>query len=680
MDINQMRTILAAAPKTPSAKSGFSLSLPMPGGLFQSFQIAESPVMHPDLAAKFPNIKTYSGWNAEGSYTRFDITEHGFHAVIYTKSGETLLIDPTTSGADTDYFLYNKKDNPKPNEFTCLADDIQQSKPEITSQKLLSGDCQYRTYDLALACTGEYAQFHGGTTTLAMSAMVTTINRVNSVFERDLSVHLTLVANNNQLIFLNGATDPYTNNDGYAMIVENQTTVDAIIGNANYDIGHVFSTGGGGLAYTPCVCDAGYKAGGVTGLSAPIGDGFDIDFVAHEMGHQFGANHTMNNDCNRNDPTAFEPGSGTTIMGYAGVCPPNVLPHSHDNFHLASLIEIRNFIAFFGTTCAITTNVNNSPTAEAGSDYIIPKSTPFILTGTGTDAEDANLTYCWEQYDNQVAPQPPVSTNSVGPMFRAFSPIASTQRYCPMLSTVLANATSTWEVLPSVARTLKFRLTVRDNHVGGGCWAADSMRITVNGTAGPFLVTSQTTLDTLTGGSQEIITWNVAGTTASPISCTNVDILLSLDGGLTWTVFLATNTANDGTEAVTIPNQDVTNARIMVRCSNNIFYDVNNSNFRIMASADPCAGTPTYEICPGESYVLIADASATTVQWYKDGMAISGATNLTYTATMAGEYYYTGTNVDGCAIEQCCRTTIVVGTCPVICKPDICLPIKIQMN
>jgi Metallo-peptidase family M12B Reprolysin-like len=577
-------------------------SLPMPDGNFKNFVVVSSPIMHPDLAAKFPEIKTFAGKNLDGSgdYARFDLTENGFNAIIFQNNGNIVLIDALANNIDNannlaTCFIYKKNEASRTSTFACLSDDLSNNfdlNVGNTANRLL-GDCQLRTYDLALACTGEYAQFHGGTVPLVMSAMTTTMNRVNGVFEREFSVHLNMVANNNLLIYLNAATDPYTNDDGLMMLEENQMTVDAVIGVTNYDLGHVFSTGGGGVAYQGIPCYDPYKAGGVTGLNNPIGDAFDIDFVCHEMGHQFGGSHTMNNDCNRNDPTAYEPGSGTTIMAYAGVCPPNVQNNSNDYFHLASLLEITDVITGFGGTCATNSNLNTSPTAEAGLNYTIPKSTYFVLNGAATDANDTNLTYCWEEFDNGIAVQPPLSTHTVSPLFRSLNPTTNSKRYFPNLTAILANTIPVWEVLPAVARNLNFRLTVRDNHLGGGCTASDNMLVTVDGSSGPFLMTSHNTISSLAGGQNTTITWDVAGTTAAPVSAVNVDILLSIDGGLTFSTVLVANTPNDGTQSVLIPSTTVASARLMVRGSGNIFFDVNNKNFSITPSALPaCSNAP----------------------------------------------------------------------------------------
>ena len=477
-----------------------------------------------------------------------------------------------------------------------------------------AGDCQFRTYQLALACTGEYATFHGGNVPDVMAAMVTTMARVNGVTEMDASVHMEMVPNNDTLIFLNAGSDPYDNGNGSNMLGQNQTTCDARIGSANYDIGHVFSTGGGGVAYLGCVCNNSIKAGGVTGQGSPVGDPFDIDYVAHEMGHQYGANHTQNNSCNRNNATAMEPGSASTIMGYAGICSPNVQNNSDAYYHAISLQEIGNFVTGSGNSCSSRTTFNDAPDASSVSNYNIPKSTHFVLTGIATDPDPDTLTYCWEQMDNATATMPPVSTNTGGPAFRSLEATESPDRYFPNLPDLLNNVTPTWEVLPSVSRTLNFRLTVRDNHFGGGCTDEIDMDVIVDGNSGPFLVTAPNTNVSWPALSTQTVTWDVAGTTAAPVNAANVDIFLSIDGGNTYPITLATGTPNDGTHDISVPNNQTSQARVMVRGSNNIFFDISNVNFTISAPLNgfTLAVSPdTQSVCAPANAVFDIDIGVT---------------------------------------------------------------------
>ncbi len=591
----EMRDFLQNAPLwfTPAAENAeVILSLPMPDGNFEEFRIENAPVMHPDLAKKFPEIQSFAGVGITdpAAYLRFDMTQVGFHAMILSPNHNAVFIDPYSTEDAENYIVHFKKDSPKTETWVCETDSENAEKglerAEGGVQNRLAGDCILRTFSLALAATGEYSTFHGGTVALALAAMTTSMTRVNGVFEKDASIHMNMVANNNLLVYLNGATDPYTNGNGSTMLGENQTNCDAVIGSANYDIGHVFSTGGGGVAYLGAVCNNSIKAGGVTGSGAPIGDAFDIDYVAHEMGHQYGGNHTQNNNCNRVSSASHEPGSASTIMGYAGICSPNVQNNSDAYFHAHSLAEFATEIASSGggNSCSTNSDINDAPTAAAGADFTIPKSTPFVLTGTSSDPNGDAMTHCWEQMNPQWVTMPPVATNASGPAFRSLTPMVSPLRYFPNLPAIIANTTPTWEVLAGVARTYNFRFTVRDNKIGGGCTAEDNTVITVNGTAGPFLVTAPNVAGiNWPALSSQTITWDVASTNIAPVNAVNVDIFLSLDGGNTYPITLATATPNDGSHAVTIPDNQTTTARIMVRGSGNIFFDISNVNFTISA-------------------------------------------------------------------------------------------------
>ena len=589
LDVSAVRTVLAEAPLWMTNEENeveVTVSLPIPDGSFQAFRVVYAPVMAPELARKFPEIRTYAGYGIDDptAYVRFDLTPQGFHAYIRSGHQPDIYIDPYNAGFGNVYLSYYKKDFFKDAHWECGVDQVQQMyEAHNHHDGRVAGDCTLRTYRLALACTGEYGQFHGGTVASVLAAMNTSMARVNGIFEIDASVTMQLVADNDQLVFLDPNTDPYTNNNGSAMLGQNQTTCDNIIGSANYDIGHVFSTGGGGVAYLGSVCNNSIKAGGVTGQPTPVGDPFDVDYVAHEMGHQYGANHTQNNSCNRNNATAMEPGSASTIMGYAGICSPNVQNNSDAYFHGISLQEMGNFTTGNGNNCSANQNINDAPNANAGANYTIPASTPFVLEGTASDPNGDPLTYCWEQFDNQAATMPPQSTNTSGPAFRSLDPSTSSDRYMPNLNAIVNNQSPTWEVLPSVSRTMNFRLTVRDNNPGGGCTEEDDMVVTVAGGAGPFLVTAPNTAVNWAALSQQTVAWDVANTTNSPVNCSTVDIYLSTDGGFTYPITLASGVPNDGSQNVTIPNNPTSQARIMVRGGGNIFFDISNQNFTIGA-------------------------------------------------------------------------------------------------
>jgi hypothetical protein len=596
LDLTAMKTALLTAPVENNAvtyTNGIELHFPMPDGTFGRFKVWYSPIMAPDLAAKYPEIRTYAGFNIDNpaNIIRLDVTPAGFHAMTYGNDA-SLFIDPYAKGNTKDYLCYYKRNFVKKDsdKITCLVENnitIDLNDKDKAGGQEFVGDCGIRhEYRLAVAATGEYSVFHGGTVALAMAAINTTMNRVNGVFEKDASVRMILIGNNDLIVYLNAGTDPYTNGDPGLMIDENQTNTDAVIGNANYDIGHVFGTNSGGLAGLGVVCSNANKARGVTGSGAPIGDPFDIDYVAHEMGHQFKGNHTQYNDgCNRNNATAIEPGSASTIMGYAGICAPDIQANSDAYFSTASLFEMRPFVATGGgSTCDNEISVANvSPTVTALVNYSIPISTPFVQTASATDP-NGSLTYCWEQIDAYTAPtqtMPPAATNLHGPVFRSLNPTTSPSRYFPNLPNLFNNVTPTWEVLPSVGRAMNFRVTVRDNVATAGCTGEASNTVTTVAAAGPFVVTSPNTAVSYPVGSTQTVTWNVANTTAAPVSCANVDILFTSDGGANFTTLLA-NTPNDGTQAVTMPNTATNTARIVVRCANNIFFDVSNVNFKLV--------------------------------------------------------------------------------------------------
>ncbi len=604
-----------------SLTSGLHVKFPNVEGKLINYEVYEAPVMHPELAKKFPDNKSYVGiaTNGSGNTARFSLNGLGLFAAIYTSGKATIYIDPDDLSTNR-YKVYSRENIKAVKSFQCLTESESATVKSGAIQKN-ANDLQLRTFELALATTGEYAQFHinaaglsGGTEAqqraAVMDALTVTMTRVNGVFERELALTMQLIPNNDLLIYLDGASDPYTNGNGVTMLGENQANIDSVIGFANYDIGHVFSTGGGGVAFLGSPC-GGSKAGGVTGLTSPVGDAFDIDFVAHEMGHQFGANHTFNGTAgscsgsNRNNATAVEPGSGSTIMAYAGICSPqNVQLNSDDYFHHISIQQMFNFISSGSSTCddetAFTTN-SNAPTADAGNDFTVPKSTPLILRGQGSDLDGDTLTYTWEQIDNETTgiSIPPSSSQTGGALFRSVAPDDSPNRYLPALGTVVAgNLSSSWEVLPSVGRTMEFAFTVRDNAPGEGQTASDVKTVFVDNNSGPFTVTSQAAKDVFWAvGSSQTISWDVAGTDTAPVNSPTVDIWLSLDGGFTYPISLATATVNDGSHAITVPNNLTSTARVRVEGSNHIFYALNASDITIVNDFGLIAVSSIQSVC-----------------------------------------------------------------------------------
>ncbi|HRI84956.1 MAG TPA: M12 family metallo-peptidase [Ignavibacteria bacterium] len=596
-NFTQLSELLRTAPFEFSDRAKndpFIMELPMPDGSMSKFEITEYSMMEPGLAEKFPEIKTYNAKGIDDPYAtgKLDITYHGFHAMILSVKGD-YFIDPYSTNEKNVYISYFKKDYVSNKSFDCMTEDDPESllrAKDLMRGGIVSGP-ELRTYRTAVAATGEYTAFHGGTVPLGLAAIVTAMNRVTGVYEKEFSVRMVLIANNDLIVYTNGTTDPYSNNNGGTMLGQNQTNLDNVIGNANYDVGHVFSTGGGGVAGLRVVCITGQKARGVTGLPQPIGDPFYIDYVAHEIGHQYGGNHSFNSQSsgcgggNRNGNTAYEPGSGSTIMAYAGLCgSDNLQSFSDPYFHTISFLEIVSYTQNSGgNTCALITPTGNTPpvvTVPAGG-LTIPINTPIALTGSATDAENQNsLTYCWEQYDLGPAGTLANPTGNA-PIIRSFNPDTSSTRYIPRISNLINNTFATGERLPSYARTLSFRLTVRDNNIAGGGVNYEFVSYEVTAGAGPFLVTQPNTNVTWNSNNPQTVTWDVANTNAAPVSVSNVNIKLSTDGGLTFPTTLAANTSNDGSETITLPSINISNARIKVEAVGNIFFDISNVNFAI---------------------------------------------------------------------------------------------------
>ena len=606
LNVEALKASLSNAPKRNSLEKNYSVrvSLPNENGQMERFSVYENSIMDSALAAQYPEIKSYIGIGIDNptATVYFSISPLGFKSMTISADKSAVFIEPFSQDLTT-YSVYKKSDKIQSlSHFECS---VVEDATEAINPVLLrpnADDSTLRTFRLAMSVTGEYTTYFGGTKALALAAINNSMTRVNGVFEKDFGVRMVLIANTDLVIYTSASTDPYSAaaGSGGAWNAELQNTLTSVIGEANYDVGHLFgaSGGGGNAGCIGCVCVNGSKGSGFTspGDGIPSGDNFDIDYVAHELGHQFGANHTFTTG-NEGTGAHMEPGSGSTIMGYAGITTLDVQPHSDAYFHAFSIQQVTNNIKT--KTCQTNTVTGNAvPVVNAGLDYTVPKSTPYLLTGVATDANGDALTYNWEQFNSQTTTAAPSATKTTGVNFRSYNSSSSPSRSFPRLQSVLTGATTTAgteitvEALSSVARTLNFRLTVRDNRANGSANNSDDMIITVNATAGPFSVSVPNTAVSYIGGSTQTITWAVAGTTANGVNCANVDVLLSSDGGSTWTILLAA-TPNDGTQAVTIPNTSGTTNRIMVRGTNHIFYDISNTNFTITAGSTADTITPT---------------------------------------------------------------------------------------
>lgn len=622
------------------------ISLPNADGGFEQFEVFEASNFEPELQARFPEIRAYSGRGItdRNASLKLSISPQGIQTMVFRTDKENEFIEPYSKDHSV-YSVYKSHRNKGELAWTCSTDEKNtfngiSSKINNTNSLTGSSNGTLKTMRLAQSCNGEYANYFGATSSaqesLVLAAFNATLTRCNGVYEKDLALHLNLIANTTAVIYYNPATDPYstTLSQWNAQL---QSTLTANIGEANYDIGHMFgaSGGGGNAGCIGCVCVDGSKGRGITSPNdgIPQGDNFDIDYVAHEVGHQLGANHTFSMSLEGTGVNK-EVGSGITIMGYAGITSQDVAPHSIDIFHQASIAQIQANLAT--KTCPVSINMtaNTAPAVSTVSNYTIPISTPFALTASATDPENDPLTYCWEQNDNStVSGTSSVAspTKASGPNWLSFPATVSGTRTFPKLSTILAglnvtpplpggDAGANIEALSSVSRTLNFRVTVRDNnpYVPGstiGQTAFTDAVVTVTNTAGPFAVTSPNTAINWSAGGSATVTWSVNGTNAGSVNCATVNILLSTDGGQTFPTVLAAATANDGSEVITVPATEGTTNRIKVEAVGNIFFDISNANFII--------GPPA--LC-GDATGLTASAitqTSATVSW----TAVSGATS-----------------------------------------------------
>lgn len=691
VDIANIRaTLSAAVANHGKGNGGIIISLPNAEGQLERFEVFEASNFAPELQAQFPEIRAYAGKGVDDIYAqvRMSLDSKGIQTMVFRTGKRNEFMEPYSADG-TVYAVYNSERQKGHLPFTCSTEDIAVSENLQKGTAARSNSGELLTFRLAMSCNGEYTTYHGGTVAGALAAINATITRVNGVFENDFGIHLQIVPQSTAVIYTNALTDPYTTMSSWN--AQLQTTLTANVGEANYDVGHMFgaSGGGGNAGCIGCVCVDGSKGRGITSPAdgIPMGDNFDIDYVAHELGHQFGANHTFSHNIEGTNVNV-EPGSGSTIMGYAGITSQNIQMHSDDYFVYASIMQVQNNMV--GKTCPVRTPLTNvAPVINAGADYTIPKSTPFVLTGSGTDANGDLLTYCWEQNDSattQTGSQSQASpTKTGGPNWRSYDPVATPTRYFPPLARVVNNQlTSTFgnittEAVSSVARTLTFALTGRDNYVGAGQTNTDQMVVTVSGTAGPFLVTSPNTNISVDAGSNQSVTWDVAGTTANGVNAQFVDIYLSNDGGFTYPYLLASQVPNDGAETVSMPNTPGTTNRIMVKGYNHVFYDISNTNFTIAnppssfrAAFNGVAGGQNKTACQGTdvvytiAYEALGGFSGTTaftatgqpvgsvVTFSPAAMSTSGTVTMTISntgATATGMYNIIVSAVSGAAVK-----------------------------
>lgn len=542
-----------------------------------------------------------------------------------------------------------------------------------------------KTMRLAQSCNAEYSNYFGATSPdqvgLVLAAFNATLTRCNGIYEKDLALHLNLIANTADVIYYNPSTDPYsTTQSSWNSTL--QSTLNSVIGASGYDIGHLFcaSGGNGNAGCIGCVCVDANKGSAFTSSAAPVGDNFDIDYVAHEVGHQLGGNYTFSHS-NEGTGVNKEVGSGITIMGYAGITSQDIARNSIDIFHQASIQQIQNNLNT--KTCPVTLPIsanNTAPTVAPLTNYTIPISTPFALTGSATDAENDPLTYSWEQNDNSSTTgtgSVASPTKTTGPNWISSYPSSSPERLFPKLSTILAgsnvsgplaggDAGANTEALSSVGRTLNFRLTVRDNAPYNptspevGQTQFTNVVITVSATGGSFAVTAPNTAVSWPASSAQTITWNAGGTAVAPFNAANVKISLSTDGGNTFPTVLLESTPNDGSQVVTLPNTTSTTARIKIEAIGNIFFDISNANFTI--STPPLCGNATglaTSAITTNSAAISWTAPALATSYRVEFKTVASATWTTLTLSQAG----TTANLTGLA-SGTAYVWRVQSTCP----------------
>jgi subtilisin-like proprotein convertase family protein len=625
LDYARLQASLANAPMefTAAAKQQpLNITLPLGDGSLHNFQVWESPIMAAELMAKFPGIRTYAGTDTEGLglTVRMDYGHKGFHAFIFSENGQVQSVRPYANGTEQFYMSYFQKDlkpvgGSEPRHVCGVEDELgnilstdSQNGPS-SSNRGNAERVTLKKYNIAITAQGEYSQHHGGTKPLVMSAIVEALNYLVALQERDWAVRLELIANNDTLIFLDPATDPFSGPLIPNWIGDNPSAINSRVDINSYDIGHLFAKVANpsgiyvaGQASLSGVCTQIQKA--VAGSSLPNPDGEDFYLIiAHEMGHQFSATHTFNRCLPSEDATspgtAYEPGGGSTIMSYATTCDPDIVAERDAYFHVASLEQVANFINVAGGgTCAenILTD-NNVPeiTLAYSNDLYIPISTPFELTGNVTDENDDELSYCWEQFD--LGPSAPLG-QPIGnsPSFRSFPPTDSPTRTFPRMASVIGNVSANTEVLPTYGRDLRFKLTVRDNAPGAGGVAIASVRLRSAAAAGPFRITYPNNNVALWNvGEYQTITWNVANTDAAPVNCQKVNLRLSIDGGQTYPIVLAEGLPNIGRACIQVPNNTSTAARVRIDAVDNVFFDISNSNFTIQ---QPINGN--FSMCPAK--------------------------------------------------------------------------------
>lgn len=592
MDRTAQQAVLSKAPLEFSPESVHApvVMLPRPDGLLEAFEVVESPIMEAPLAAKYPQIRTYSaqGIDDPAATARLCMNELGFFATVLSPDGD-YAIAPSDLGADAVYSsAFSSNGNRAGWECGTIGEPVETPFNAVAA---VTGD-KLRTYRVAVSMDPRMCvNICGGTVAGGLSGVTTAVNALDAIWEKEFSIRLILIAQNDQVIFTNTAAQPFDTSSNNEMMASNGSVMTTYIGLDNFDVGHVFAWVGGGVANLGVVC-TGNKSNGLSGNMFSFNSFSNPQTFCHEMGHQFNAPHSWNGaggSCTSDQwsgSAAYEPGSGSTIMSYAGSCSPDNVQNSRDNYYSqGSMQQITDFSASRPCSTTIATG-NGFPTVlnSVINQAPIPIGTPFELTGSATDPDGDTLTYTWEERDTGPRRSLSVGDLGSGPLFRSFSPSTTGfKRVFPKLSTVLSGnlAGSLGEIMPATTRFMRFRLTARDNRAGGGGQNYSEALIRSYSANGPFKITEPNTSASKSGA--VVVRWLVAGTQTSPFGHTKVNILLSTDGGNTFPTVLASDVPNDGAEAVALP-QTATNCRIRVQPVGAIYFDISDANFSITSA------------------------------------------------------------------------------------------------
>ncbi|MDO6692079.1 zinc-dependent metalloprotease family protein [Aliiglaciecola sp. 3_MG-2023] len=590
----------------------FQLSIPTPNGDHLTFELQQVQVMAEALANKYPLIRSFTGFNINNPEDkgRFNLSTKGLSAMLKI-DGEWAMLTYDRLGNPEDYVSYWVKDEIIPEtqtstlslqpDYMRLPSTVKTEWKKLATSNTVAARANgnaITTYRIAISTSGEYTSRNGGEAG-TLAELATLINRINEILLTDFSIQFELVANNDRIIYTDSSTDPFVN-DASEDIDANQVVIDDLIGPENYDIGHLLNTDSGGLATIQSICIDDYKARGQTGSNQPFGESFYTQLVIHEFGHQLGAEHTFNatntagcSEDQRSTLSAVEPGSGSTIMSYAGLCSnQNIENDSDDYFHSFSVEQIQSLLS--RRNCGTTeSNGNSIPTINSAQiNHTIPAETPFVLTAQATDSDNDSLTYVWDQVDPGGFEGATESLgemsedNGFNPLFRSFPPSDSATRYFPQIDGVLTGSLDLGETYPSTERELTFELIVRD---GNGGVITQTANINIEPTGSAFSVSQPLTDSRWIGGQSHEVEWEVANTDSAPISCASVDITLDADGDDVFESTILANTENDGQQSIISPSTNTSNARLKVSCSDNVFYAVNPGNFEIVPGSAPVA-------------------------------------------------------------------------------------------